>query len=53
MKHAIVYHDLFPVLLLGFRRDRVSLVVTIFFFSAYSFGRDRVSSVATNLSLDP
>ena len=53
LQHAIVFHNLFLVLLLGFRRDRVSLVVIVFFFSAYSFYRDRVSSVTTDLSLSP
>ena len=42
-----------PVLLLGFRRDRVSLVVTVFFSSVYSFCRNRVSSTVTDLSLAP
>ena len=53
LQHAVVYRDLFPVLLLGFRRDRVSLVVIVFFSPAYSFYCDRVSFVVTDLSLSP
>ena len=40
LQHAVIFRDLFPVLLLRFRRDRVSLVTTVFFSSAYSFCRD-------------
>ena len=53
LKHAVVCRDLFPVLLFGYRFDRVSLVMTVFFSSAYSFCRDRVFSVATDISLSP
>ena len=53
LQHAVVYRDLFPVLLLGFRSDRVSLVATVFFSSAYSFYRDKGNSVATDPSLAP
>ena len=41
MQHAVVCRDLLPVLLLGFNRNKVSLVTTVFFSSAYSFCRDR------------
>ena len=51
LQHAVVYRDLLPMLLLGFSRDKVSLVATVFFSLAYSFYRDRVSFVATNISL--
>ena len=37
LQHAVVCHDLLPGLLLGFSRDKVSLVATIFFSSEYSF----------------
>ena len=51
--HAVVCRDLFSVLLLGFFRDGVSLVATVFFSSVYSFCSDIVSFVATDLSSAP
>ena len=39
------------MLLLRFNRGKVSLVATIFFFSAYSLCRDKVSSITIDLSL--
>ena len=53
LQHVVVCRDLFPMLLLGFCRDRVSLVMTIFFSLAYSFCCDRVSSIETNLFVAP
>ena len=41
LQHEVVYCDLFPMLLLGFHRERVSMVPKVFFSSAYSFCRDR------------
>ena len=41
LQHAVVYCDLFPVLLLGFRCERVFLVATVIFSSTYSFSCDR------------
>ena len=41
LQHAVVCHDLFPMLLLAFRHDRVSLVARIFFSSAYSLCHDK------------
>ena len=53
LQHVVVCRDLFLMLLLGFRRDRVPLDVTVLFSSAYSFYRDKVSSIVTDLSLSP
>ena len=53
LQHAVFYRNLFPMLLLGIRRDRVSLVVTVFFSSVYSFCHDIQKSIATYLSLSP
>ena len=53
LQPEVFCHDLFPVLLLRFYRDRVSLVTTVFFSSAYSFCCDKVSFVGTDLSLAP
>ena len=35
LQHAVVYCDLFPMLILGFRRGRVSMVAKVLFSSAY------------------
>ena len=51
LHHAVVCRDLFLVLLLGFHRDRVSLVMTVFFSSAYSFCRDRSFFVSLTIYL--
>ena len=50
LQHAVVCHNLLPMLLLGFSHDKVSFVI-VFFSSAYSLCCNRVSSVATDLSL--
>ena len=51
LQHVVFCRDLFPVLLLGFRCDRVSLVVAVFFSSAYSFCRDRSFFVSLTIYL--
>ena len=52
LQHAVVYHDLFPMLLLRFHRDRVSLVAIVvcrdlFHVLFPGFRRDRFSLVVT------
>ena len=51
LQHAVVCRNLFPMLLLGFHHDRVSLVVLVFFYSAYSFCRDRYFFISLTICL--
>ena len=50
---AVICHDLFLVLQLGFSRDIVFLVATTFCSSAFVFCHDRVSSITIDYSLAP